>query len=178
MSTLQRIEEFLNTSDDESNIIKLLTDDKDNNTTNKNSFAIELKNASAKWPSQNSMTNTLSNINFQALSGSLSAIIGPVGSGKSSIFHVLLGELPLSEGQLKVSGKIAYVSQEAWIFASSIRQNILFGRPMEEKRYETVISVCQLEHDIAMFPAGDQTLIGEKGFQFYFFPFFVNFYLQ
>ncbi|XP_043470082.1 probable multidrug resistance-associated protein lethal(2)03659 isoform X2 [Leptopilina heterotoma] len=163
LATLHRIEEFLNTSDEKSKIINLLNENKDNNTTNVNSYRIELKNASAKWPSQNSMTNTLSNINFQALNESLTAIIGPVGSGKSSIFHAILGELPLSEGQLKVSGKIAYVSQDAWIFASSIRQNILFGRPMEKKRYETVINVCQLDHDIAMFPDRDQTLIGEKG---------------
>lgn len=130
--------------------------------TSKTEVYIELENASAKW-SPNSKTDILSKINFKAVNGSITALIGLVGSGKSSLFHAILRELRLTSGNLRVSGKIAYVSQEPWIFASSIRQNILFGRPMDMKRYETVINVCQLDQDLAMFPDKDQTLIGEKG---------------
>ena len=133
-----------------------------NEKPTENKTVIQLENASAKW-SSNLKRETLKNINFSAKDGAITAIIGQVGAGKSSLLHAILRELPLTTGSLKVLGKIAYVSQEPWIFASSIRQNILFGRQMDRKRYEDVISVCQLDEDFAMFPNKDQTMIGEKG---------------
>ncbi|XP_033225031.1 probable multidrug resistance-associated protein lethal(2)03659 isoform X2 [Belonocnema kinseyi] len=125
-------------------------------------IAVKLTEASTKW-SPEIKKNTIHNISFNVKRGSLSAIIGQVGSGKSSLLHVILDELPLSSGSIQVSGTIAYVSQEPWVFASSIRQNILFGLPMDKKRYEEVVKVCQLVQDFSMFPFGDKTLIGEKG---------------
>ena len=125
-------------------------------------FDLSLTNISAKWD-PDSNQRTLKNINFSAKHGSLTAIIGQVGSGKSSLLHLILGELPLESGTIKVNGKLAYVSQEPWIFASSIRQNILFGQPMNKGRYDKVIKVCQLERDFSLFAHKDQTIIGEKG---------------
>lgn len=124
--------------------------------------AVTLQNATAKWE-QSSTDNNLKSINFSAKRGALTAVVGPVGSGKTSLFHAILKELPLISGILQVSGKVVYVSQEPWIFASSIRQNILFGSPMDKRRYDNVIRVCQLETDFMMFPHKDQTIIGEKG---------------
>ena len=123
---------------------------------------ISLTNISAKWD-PDSNQRTLQNINFSAKHGSLTAIIGQVGSGKSSLLHLILGELPLESGTINVNGKLAYISQEPWIFASSIRQNILFGQPMNKSRYDKVIKVCQLERDFSLFAHKDQTIIGEKG---------------
>ena len=60
-------------------------------------------------------------------------------------------------------GKIAYVTQQAWIQNMSLRDNILFGRPYDERRYEKVIEACALKQDLDMLPGGDQTEIGEKG---------------
>ncbi|XP_043470090.1 probable multidrug resistance-associated protein lethal(2)03659 [Leptopilina heterotoma] len=153
VAAVNRLENFLNSSEMENPINETPTNEKN---------VIEIEGASAKW-SLACKRDTLSKINLNVTSGSITAIIGQVGSGKSSLLHAILRELPLTEGKLRVSGKIAYVSQEAWIFASSIRQNILFGRPMDRKRYEAVINVCQLDHDLAMFPDKDQTIIGEKG---------------
>lgn len=124
-----------------------------------------LKNVSAKWYSEsNEITkSTLSDINFTASAGSLTAVIGEVGSGKSSLLHLIIGELPIQKGTFHIDGKLVYVSQEPWIFASSIRQNILFGQEMNKIRYDKVIKVCQLERDLSLFTHKDQTIIGEKG---------------
>lgn len=121
-----------------------------------------LQNATAKWEKSSTDYN-LKSINFTAKHGELTAVVGQVGSGKTSLFHAILKELPLITGNLHVSGKVVYVSQEPWIFASSIRQNILFGATMNKQRYDKVIRVCQLETDFMMFPHKDQTIIGEKG---------------
>jgi ATP-binding cassette, subfamily C (CFTR/MRP), member 4 len=75
----------------------------------------------------------------------------------------LLGELPLTSGILDVRGTISYAAQEPWLFAGSIRQNILFGEAFDAKRYKEVIKVCALEKDFVQFPYGDQTVVGERG---------------
>ncbi|KAH7877954.1 P-loop containing nucleoside triphosphate hydrolase protein [Lentinula edodes] len=61
------------------------------------------------------------------------------------------------------SGGIAYAAQESWVLNETIRDNILFGLPYDEDRYEKVIKQCALERDLTLFAAGDQTEIGEKG---------------
>lgn len=94
---------------------------------------------------------------------SLVAIVGTVGSGKSTIISACLGETDKISGRVNTVGKIAYVSQQAWIQNATLQDNILFGKPMDRKRYNQVISACSLKPDIEMLPAGDQTEIGEKG---------------
>ncbi|RZC36194.1 multidrug resistance-associated protein, partial [Asbolus verrucosus] len=125
-------------------------------------LGVFMKNATAKW-SEASSENTLNGINVNATPGKLLAVIGPVGSGKSSLFHAILQELPLTEGSLVVSGEISYASQEPWLFAGSVRQNILFGRPMDKIRYKTVIKKCALERDFTLLPYGDKTIVGDRG---------------
>ncbi|OMO85140.1 ABC transporter-like protein [Corchorus olitorius] len=66
-------------------------------------------------------------------------------------------------GEVDVHGKIAYVSQTAWIQTGSIRENILFGSEMDPVRYEHVIEKSCLVKDLQMLPFGDLTEIGEKG---------------
>lgn len=66
-------------------------------------------------------------------------------------------------GRVNTIGKIAYVSQQAWIQNCTLQDNILFGNAMDTKRYNQIISACALKPDIDMLPAGDQTEIGEKG---------------
>ena len=62
-----------------------------------------------------------------------------------------------------MSGSIAYASQEPWLFAQSVRNNILFGRAYESVWYEQVIDACGLKSDLTLFPFGDETLVGDKG---------------
>lgn len=62
-----------------------------------------------------------------------------------------------------MNGIVSYASQEPWLFSGSIRQNILFGQPMNKKKYKKVIRKCALERDFSLFPNGDKTIVGEKG---------------
>ncbi|KAF2900921.1 hypothetical protein ILUMI_05261, partial [Ignelater luminosus] len=124
--------------------------------------AVSITNGTAKWIGS-SNENTLSNLTMNIKRGSLIAVIGPVGSGKTSLLHVILQELPLLMGKLNVSGSISYASQEPWLFTGSVRQNILFGQEMDRMRYKTVISKCALERDFKLLPYADKTIVGERG---------------
>ncbi|XP_068082959.1 ATP-binding cassette sub-family C member 4 [Anabrus simplex] len=121
---------------------------------------ITMKNCCASWSNK---TYTLEDITLNVQTGRLCSIIGSVASGKSSLLHVLLGELPLTSGTLSKRGSMSYSSQEAWIFVGTVRQNILFGQRYDPVRYREVVRVCALERDFKMFPYGDKTLIGERG---------------
>ncbi|CAL7941040.1 unnamed protein product [Xylocopa violacea] len=123
---------------------------------------ITLHNASAKWLSYE-QEDTLKNINIKIKPGELVAVVGQVGSGKSSLLNVILKELPLKSGTIQVNGKIAYACQEPWLFAGSVRQNILFGRKMDQHRYDRVVKACQLRRDFSLLPYGDRTIVGERG---------------
>ncbi|GAA6008882.1 hypothetical protein JCM11491_003817 [Sporobolomyces phaffii] len=105
----------------------------------------------------------LSGINLRIPKGQLCAIVGAVGSGKSSLLQALVGEMKRTKGDLAFSGSIAYAAQQAWMQSCSLKDNILFGRPFDEARYKQVIHDACLEADIEMLPYGDATDIGEKG---------------
>uniref|UniRef100_A0A182SRR0 ABC transmembrane type-1 domain-containing protein n=1 Tax=Anopheles maculatus TaxID=74869 RepID=A0A182SRR0_9DIPT len=135
---------------------------------------IAMCNLSARWtipyesgeelPEPLKVPPTLSELNVQFKRGRLIGIVGPVGSGKSSILQVLLRELPIESGSLSMgSSSIAYASQEPWLFTGSVRQNVLFGDELDQHRYRQVLKVCALQPDLAHLPAGDMTVIGERG---------------
>ncbi|XP_066143763.1 probable multidrug resistance-associated protein lethal(2)03659 isoform X2 [Euwallacea fornicatus] len=130
--------------------------------TKKNQFEIYIKNAYAKW-TESMSENTLADISLMVPSGGLLAVIGPVGSGKSSLLHLMLKELSLTSGDLEINGRLSYASQEPWLFAGSVRQNILFGLPMDRARYNAVIRECCLERDFQLLPYGDKTIVGDRG---------------
>lgn len=132
---------------------KVLPDDKK---------GVFIKNATAKWLPENS-EYTLHELSLTARPGKLIAVIGPVGAGKSSLLHAILKELPLLEGSVEVVGNVSYASQEPWLFAGSVRQNILFGLPMDKSRYKAVVRNCSLERDFTLLPYADKTIVGERG---------------
>ena len=72
-------------------------------------------------------------------------MVGPVGAGKSSLLQCLLGELQPLAGSVEIEGKVSYASQEAWIFSDTLRENILFGKPYDQERYNTVVEACALD---------------------------------
>lgn len=132
-----------------------------NNVTHKPSAnALEIRNGTFTWGGE---TTTLRNIDLRVPKGNLTALVGAVGCGKTSVISALLGEMEKISGEANVDGQIAYVSQQAWIQNASLQDNILFGRPMNRPVYEQVIEACALKPDLAMLPGGDQTEIGEKG---------------
>lgn len=138
------------------------TDRIDKTNANDGDVCMALKNVSAKWV-EHEEEDTLKNININLHRGELLAVVGQVGAGKSSLLNVILKELPVNSGTAQINGKIAYASQEPWLFAGSVRQNILFGKKMDSFRYDRVIKVCQLKRDFSLLPYGDKTIVGERG---------------
>ncbi|KAG0227715.1 hypothetical protein BGW41_003704 [Actinomortierella wolfii] len=106
---------------------------------------------------------TLKDINLTVVHSSLTAIVGRVGQGKSSLLSAITGEMHKRSGTIKTYGTIAYVPQQAWIIHGTLRDNILFGKPFDQEKYDRIIFAAGLRPDIAMLPAGDQTEIGERG---------------
>ncbi|EDV91221.1 probable multidrug resistance-associated protein lethal(2)03659 [Drosophila grimshawi] len=123
---------------------------------------VEFNEFHAKWDAK-ATENTLDNINLKLGRRQLVAVIGPVGSGKSSLIQSILGELPVGKGSLKVNGKYSYASQEPWLFTGTVRENILFGLTLDKHRYRTVVKKCALERDFELLPHGDKTIVGERG---------------
>ncbi|XP_048004907.1 ATP-binding cassette sub-family C member 4-like [Leguminivora glycinivorella] len=123
---------------------------------------VRLQHATAKWVAAHH-ENTLTDLSLTIKPGKLVAVIGPVGAGKSSLLQVLLRELPLVSGSVHVGGSVSYAGQEPWLFAGSVRQNILFGQPMDRPRYNTVVRRCALDRDFSLLPHGDKTVVGERG---------------
>ncbi|KAK0198511.1 hypothetical protein F5146DRAFT_1100167 [Armillaria mellea] len=99
----------------------------------------------------------------------INLVVGPTGSGKTSLLMALLGEMhfipasPDAWFNLPRDGGVAYAAQESWVQNETIKANILFGSPYDEARYKKVIYQCGLERDISLFEAGDQAEVGEKG---------------
>ncbi|KOC62298.1 Multidrug resistance-associated protein 4 [Habropoda laboriosa] len=144
--------------------------------------SIVLEQVSANWEPRQ-LPPTLCNVSMKIQGGELCALVGSVGSGKSSILQLILKELPLGAGRLKLHCKpfkdnvynkqkymidtpnlrISYASQEAWLFSGTVRDNILFGQPYDKDRYIAVTKACALTKDFQQFPYGDMSNVGEGG---------------
>uniref|UniRef100_A0A8B9LQS4 Multidrug resistance-associated protein 1 n=1 Tax=Astyanax mexicanus TaxID=7994 RepID=A0A8B9LQS4_ASTMX len=105
----------------------------------------------------------LKRINVRIPEGALVAVVGHVGSGKSSLLSALLGEMHKQEGDVSIKGSVAYVPQQAWIQNATLRENIMFGQEKKESWYQKVLEACALLPDLEILPGGDTTEIGEKG---------------
>ncbi|XP_065752237.1 ATP-binding cassette sub-family C member 4 isoform X2 [Phocoena phocoena] len=123
---------------------------------------VDVQEFTASWDKA-SETPTLQGLSFTVRPGELLAVVGPVGAGKSSLLSAVLGELPPSQGLVSVHGRIAYVSQQPWVFSGTLRSNILFGKKYEKERYEKVIKACALKKDLQLLEDGDLTVIGDRG---------------
>ncbi|CCF60626.1 hypothetical protein KAFR_0L00190 [Kazachstania africana CBS 2517] len=167
--SLDRVQDFLNEEDtDKYNQLTV--------ATNKNQIAF--KNTTVAWDNSRDSFK-LRNLNIDFKVGKLNVIIGPTGSGKTSLLMALLGEMNLLEGQIVVpalnarhdlivesdgtTNSIAYCSQAAWLLNDTVRNNILFNSPYNETRYHNVVEACGLRRDFEILKAGDMTEIGEKG---------------
>lgn len=152
---------------------------------------IALENATLTWgtpkkephgdASDNGEAFRLINMNVSFHVGKLNIIAGPTGSGKTSLLMALLGEMKLLEGSVYLPGgtanraelpvdpqtglieSVAYCAQEAWLVNATVKENIVFCSPFDERRYKAVIKACALERDLSILDAGDQTMVGEKG---------------
>ena len=129
------------------------------------SLAVRVENADI-LPSSGS-DFSLRDINLEIQKGSLTMIIGPIGSGKSTLMKAILGELPCSSGTIfSTSFKTAYCAQTPWLLNTSIQQNscgLTTNSAVDEKWYSTVLFTCALDTDIQNLPEGDQTIVGSRG---------------
>ncbi|XP_039479923.1 probable multidrug resistance-associated protein lethal(2)03659 [Drosophila santomea] len=124
---------------------------------------VSISELTAKWITSGSPDYTLSGVNLQVPAGTLLAIVGHTGSGKSSVIQAILGELRAESGEIELTGSISYAAQEPWLFSGTVRQNILFGQPMDRRRYDLVVRKCALERDFELLPLKDKTILADRG---------------
>ncbi|XP_071921352.1 ABC transporter C family member 12 [Coffea arabica] len=125
--------------------------------------AISIKDGYFSWDPK-AESPTISNINLDIAVGSLVAVVGGTGEGKTSLISAMLGELPaLGDTNVVIRGTVAYVPQISWIFNATVRENILFGSSFQPAQYWKAIEVTALQHDLELLPGHDLTEIGERG---------------
>ncbi|NXX18190.1 MRP1 protein, partial [Podargus strigoides] len=151
--SLNRLAAFLN-------LEELNPDSSSTNTSDCGELFITIRNGTFCWSKG---TSCLRRIDLTVPQGSLLAVVGQVGAGKSSLLSALLGELDKMDGCVTMKGTAAYVPQQAWILNASVEDNILFGKEMDETWFNRVIDACALQPDLESFPAGRKSEIGEKG---------------
>ncbi|KLJ07254.1 ATPase [Blastomyces silverae] len=148
---LGRIEHFMAEPDKE-------TDPSDDSV---DSGPIQLESCSYVWPGTDSPV--LSDLSVTIPEG-LTVVSGKVGSGKTAFLLALLGEMDKTTGISHIPNRMTgYCAQTPWLQSMSIRDNILFSLPYDERRYKQVLDACCLGQDLASFKHGDLTLIGENG---------------
>lgn len=124
---------------------------------------IILENGLFGWEKEKTV---LRNINMKVAQSSLTAIIGPVGSGKSTLCKALLGETPVSKGNVTLRtrfSRIGFCDQTPFLFNGSIKDNIVGFSPFDSGRYAEVLDVTALRYDLATLPGGDHTNVGSGG---------------
>jgi ABC-type multidrug transport system fused ATPase/permease subunit len=121
---------------------------------------IELQDVSFAWGAANK--DEISNLNFKITGPHLMAVVGPLAAGKSTFVQGLVKQLKKS-GLMNNNGRTAFAAQTPFLFNATIQENILFGNPYDEERYNEVIKVCSMVRDLSLFPQGDQTIVAERG---------------
>lgn len=161
----QLISIMVQTSVSKKRLEKFLSgDDLDTTTVTHDSSitaAVSMTNGTYAW--ERDTEPVLKQVSLDIKPGRLVAVVGAVGSGKTSLVSALLGELHSIKGNININGSVAYVPQQAWIQNATLKDNILFGSSVDEERYQSVIKACALGPDLDLLPGRDQTEIGEKG---------------
>lgn len=173
--SVDRIEEYLN--EPETDKYQQLQDqefDQDGEVT------IGFEKATFSWGGLDDDDFKMIDLDMTFKVGQLNVIIGPTGSGKTSMLMALLGEMKLLSGDVYLPGgrsreelkrdpatglkeSVAYCAQQAWLVNGTVKDNIVFASRWDAQRYKDVIVACSLQRDLEILDAGDQTMVGEKG---------------
>ncbi|KAF9733560.1 hypothetical protein PMIN07_007671 [Paraphaeosphaeria minitans] len=179
--SVDRIEEYLNEPETDK-YTQLVTHKKDAD----GAPLIGFENGTFSWGGKDMQDKTaaeafkLMDLNLRFKVGDLNVIVGPTGSGKTSLLMALLGEMTKLKGDVYLPGgrsredlklhpetglteSIAYCAQQAWLVNGSVKDNIVFASHFDAKRYNDVIVTCCLQRDLEILDAGDETLVGDKG---------------
>lgn len=179
-ASMTRVDEILNTKPD---ITPLSTYNENEFNPNLMQWDIEFKDVNFMYPG--AVSNSLQNINLEIKSGSTIGIVGPVGSGKSTLGRLLIRDFDVNEGDIKISNfdiktiplnllrnNVNYVEQDPFLFADTIRMNIEFGDNFGdsegssaniEQRILNATNTAGLKKDLDSFPDNINTRIGERG---------------
>ncbi|THZ51263.1 bile acid-transporting ATPase [Aureobasidium pullulans] len=174
--SVDRIEEYLNEPEtDKYNQLQSGEFDQDGNPL------IGFDNATFSWGGGTEADDfKMIDLDMRFRIGELNVIVGPTGSGKTSLLMALLGEMSKLDGHVYLPGghsreelkadpatglveSVAYCAQQAWLVNGTIKENIVFASPWNPRRYKNVIVACSLQRDLEILDGGDQTLVGEKG---------------
>ena len=124
--------------------------------------ALRLTRAYAGWNADQPMI--VHDANLAASSPTVVAVVGPTGSGKTTLIQLLLGETQCATGSVAISTlRVGYCSQTPWLTNESIRNNIVGPETFDEGWYDTVIRATALRHDLGMMPLSDSTVVGNEG---------------
>ncbi|XP_037529829.2 ATP-binding cassette sub-family C member 3 [Rhipicephalus sanguineus] len=157
--SLKRIADFCTAEEQESNVV----DSRSQLPTRKGSVTIQKCSFSWGKPEDDETEAHLSDVNLNVEPGSLIGIVGFVGSGKSSLLAAILGDMHRIKGKVTCTGRVAFAPQLPNVHNMTIRDNILYGKPLDPGFYEQVVRSCQLLNDFNKLQAGDMTEVGEKG---------------
>ncbi len=123
---------------------------------------LSIRNLSFHYPKLN--VPILDDVNIRLEKGHLGVLAGPLGSGKTTLFRLLLQRYPVESGSIQIENPIAYVEQSPFLFTGTIRENIALSKPnASDEEIEKVIFEAGLEREIASFSDGIDTSIGERG---------------
>ncbi|GJJ72924.1 ATP-binding cassette, subfamily C (CFTR/MRP), member 1 [Entomortierella parvispora] len=114
-------------------------------------------------PIERNYEPTLKDINLSVHCGYLTAVVGRVGQGKTSLFNAMIGDMYKRRGTVKINGRIAYAPQQPWIINATLKDNVVFGCTFDQERYDRIVFAAGLTPDFEMLPAADLTEIGERG---------------
>ena len=171
--SLDRLNKYMNLPELKDNVVNKVRKDQRNGETKdavSRPYAIQIQNSTFKWDAD-AEKPCLEDVSLDVKKGSLVAVVGQVGAGKSSLLSSILGELDVVRrpgeddgvAPVTVDGSVAYVAQQAWIQNATVKSNVLFHRPLDGTRYKRVLEACALVSDLEILQAGDETEIGEKG---------------